>query len=215
MKIWGRANSINVMKVLWCADECGLKYERENVGLQYGGNDQKWYLDMNPNGVVPTIEDAGRIVYESNTIVRYLAAKYGAGTLWPNDPGLLLSRAVLLGRMKRYDEALAVLDDMAKQASNGRLGANELAEKGRLLDQMGRYDDAFAAFSEGKRQGLAGESIKNPHHHTTEAHRAHQAGYDAGQAINAGGIKPLDQEASADIKKAASIGSSRPSFQVQ
>jgi tetratricopeptide (TPR) repeat protein len=70
---------------------------------------------------------------------------------WPNDPGLLLSRAVLLGRMKRYDEALAVLDDMAKQASNGRLGPNELAEKGRLLDQMGRYDDAFAAFEEGKR----------------------------------------------------------------
>ena len=87
MKIWGRANSINVMKVLWCADECGLKYERENVGLQYGGNDQKWYLDMNPNGVVPTIDDGGRIIYESNTIVRYLSAKYAAGSLWPNDPG--------------------------------------------------------------------------------------------------------------------------------
>ena len=56
MKIWGRANSINVMKVLWCADECGIAYDRENVGLQYGGNDQKWYLDMNPNGVVPTID---------------------------------------------------------------------------------------------------------------------------------------------------------------
>ena len=87
MKIWGRVNSINVMKVLWCADECGLAYDRVDVGMAFGGNDQKWYLDMNPNGVVPTIEDAGRIVYESNTIVRYLAAKYGAGTLWPNDPG--------------------------------------------------------------------------------------------------------------------------------
>jgi tetratricopeptide (TPR) repeat protein len=70
---------------------------------------------------------------------------------WPNDPGLLLSRAVLLGRMKLYDEALALLDEMAKQAIDGRLGPNELAEKGRLLDQMGRYDDAFAAFEEGKR----------------------------------------------------------------
>jgi tetratricopeptide (TPR) repeat protein len=70
---------------------------------------------------------------------------------WPNDPGLLLLRAVLLGRMKRYDEALAVLDAMATQASDGRIGANELAEKGRLLDQMGRYDEAFAAFEEGKR----------------------------------------------------------------
>jgi glutathione S-transferase len=87
MKIWGRANSINVMKVLWTADECGLKYERTDVGLAFGGNDQKWYLDMNPNGVVPTIDDGGRIIWESNTIVRYLAAKYAAGSLWPNDPG--------------------------------------------------------------------------------------------------------------------------------
>ncbi len=87
MKVWGRVNSINVMKVLWCADECGLKYERENVGLQYGGNDQKWYLDMNPNGVVPTIDDGGRIIWESNSCVRYLSAKYAAGTLWPTDPG--------------------------------------------------------------------------------------------------------------------------------
>ena len=88
MKIWGRVNSINVMKVLWTADECGLKYDRVDVGMAFGGNDQKWYLDMNPNGVVPTIEDGGRIIYESNTIVRYLAAKYAAGSLWPNDPGL-------------------------------------------------------------------------------------------------------------------------------
>ena len=87
MKIWGRANSINVMKVLWCADECGLAYDRVDVGMAFGGNDQKWYLDMNPNGVVPTIEDGGRIIYESNTIVRYLAAKYAAGSLWPVDPG--------------------------------------------------------------------------------------------------------------------------------
>jgi tetratricopeptide (TPR) repeat protein len=70
--------------------------------------------------------------------------------LWPNDPGVLLSRAVLLGRMKRYDEALATLDHLAIQNNDGRLGPNELAEKGRLLDQMGRYADAFAAFEEGK-----------------------------------------------------------------
>lgn len=88
MKIWGRANSINVMKVLWTADECGLKYERIDAGGAFGGNDQKWYLDMNPNGVVPTIEDGGRILWESNSIVRYLSARYAAGSLWPNDPGL-------------------------------------------------------------------------------------------------------------------------------
>jgi glutathione S-transferase len=87
MKVWGRINSINVMKVLWCAHECGVAYERENVGMAFGGNDQKWYLDMNPNGVVPTIDDGGRVIWESNSAVRYLAAKYASGTLWPNDPG--------------------------------------------------------------------------------------------------------------------------------
>jgi len=71
--------------------------------------------------------------------------------LWPNDPGVMLSRAVLLGRMKRYDDAVAMLDSMAAQHNEGKLGPNELLEKGRLLDQMGRYDDAFAAFEEGKR----------------------------------------------------------------
>ena len=63
----------------------------------------------------------------------------------------LLSRAVLLGRMKQYDEALALLDGIARQNRDGKLGPTELLEKGRLLDQMGRYDDAWAAFAEGKR----------------------------------------------------------------
>ena len=71
---------------------------------------------------------------------------------WPNDPGLLLSRAVLLGRVKRTDQALTVLDRMAEQSTGGGgLGPNELTEKGRLLDQAGRHDEAFAAFTEGKR----------------------------------------------------------------
>jgi len=86
MKIWGRANSINVMKVLWCADECGVKYDREDVGGAFGKNDQPWYLKMNPNGVVPTIDDGGHIIWESNSAVRYLSATYAAGSLWPRDP---------------------------------------------------------------------------------------------------------------------------------
>ena len=86
MKVWGRTNSINVQKVLWLADECGLKYDRIDVGGPYGGNDQQWYLDINPNGVVPTVEEEGRIFWESNSILRYLAAKYAPGTLWPTDP---------------------------------------------------------------------------------------------------------------------------------
>jgi glutathione S-transferase len=87
MKIWGRVNSINVMKVLWAADECGVAYERVDVGMAFGGNDQPWYLKMNPNGVVPTLDDGGRVIWESNSCVRYLAARYASGSLWPTDPG--------------------------------------------------------------------------------------------------------------------------------
>jgi glutathione S-transferase len=86
VKIWGRTNSINVQKVLWCAGEIGLKYERVDAGLQFGKNREAWYLAMNPNGLVPTIEDDGFVLWESHTIVRYLAAKYGDGRLYPADP---------------------------------------------------------------------------------------------------------------------------------
>jgi glutathione S-transferase len=86
LKIWGRANSINVQKVLWCADELGLDYERIDVGGAFGGNREAEYLAMNPNGLVPTLEDGGFVLWESNTIVRYLAAKHGAGTLCPAAP---------------------------------------------------------------------------------------------------------------------------------
>lgn len=85
LKIWGRTNSINVQKVLWCAGELGLTYDRVDVGLQFGGNHEPWYLAMNPNGLVPTINDDGLILWESHTIVRYLAAKYGNGKLYPAD----------------------------------------------------------------------------------------------------------------------------------
>jgi glutathione S-transferase len=86
LRIYGRANSINVQKALWAADECGLVYERMDVGGAFGGNDQPWYRAMNPNGVVPTIDDGGYTLWESNSIVRYFAATHAAGTLWPTDP---------------------------------------------------------------------------------------------------------------------------------
>lgn len=85
LKIWGRNNSVNVQKVLWCAGELGLHYQRIDAGLQFGGNHEAWYLKMNPNGLVPTIDDDGLILWESNTIVRYLAAKYSGGRLYPTD----------------------------------------------------------------------------------------------------------------------------------
>ena len=85
LKIWGRVNSVNVKKALWCAEELGLKYERVDAGMQFGVNKTPEYLGMNPTGLVPTIDDDGFILWESHTIVRYLCAKHGAGSLWPTD----------------------------------------------------------------------------------------------------------------------------------
>lgn len=70
----------------------------------------------------------------------------------PANPSVLLSRAVVAGRRRSYEEALQVLDSAAAQNPSSGLGPNELLEKGRLLDRMGRYEEAFAAFAEGKRQ---------------------------------------------------------------
>ncbi|MFW7345375.1 MAG: glutathione S-transferase family protein [Pigmentiphaga sp.] len=86
MTIWGRLTSINVAKAVWAARELGLQFERIDVGGPYGGLDKPEYLALNPNGKIPTLDDNGYILWESNSIVRYLAAQYGAGTLWPTDP---------------------------------------------------------------------------------------------------------------------------------
>ncbi len=85
LKIWGRKTSSNVMKVVWACEEMGVKYERVDIGGPFGGNREASYLALNPNGLVPTIEDDGFVLWESNAIVRYLTAKHGAGTLWPTD----------------------------------------------------------------------------------------------------------------------------------
>lgn len=86
LTIYGRANSSNVQKVLWCCAELGISYERIDMGRQFGGNREPPYLDKNPNGLVPTIvEDDGFTVWESNTIIRYLAKRYGPGGLYPDD----------------------------------------------------------------------------------------------------------------------------------
>src|SRR5688572_28346802 len=85
LKIWGRTNSVNVKKVLWAAEELGLWYNRIDAGLQFGVNKTPEYLKMNPTGLVPTIDDDGFVLWESHSIVRYLAAKHGAGKLWPTD----------------------------------------------------------------------------------------------------------------------------------
>ena len=75
LKIWGRKNSSNVRKALWCAEELGLDYEAIDAGGAFGVVDTPQYRALNPNGRVPMIEDGDFVLWESNTIVRYLCAK--------------------------------------------------------------------------------------------------------------------------------------------
>jgi glutathione S-transferase len=85
LKLWGRTSSINVQKVVWCCAELGLHCQRIEAGREFGVVDTPEYLAMNPNALVPTIEDDGFILWESNVIVRYLCHKHSSGTLYPSE----------------------------------------------------------------------------------------------------------------------------------
>jgi len=86
IKIWGRNTSANVQKVMWAVAEIGLSHERIDIGGPFGKNREPAYLAMNPNGLVPTLEEKdGFLLWESNSIVRYLAAKHRSSVLEPAD----------------------------------------------------------------------------------------------------------------------------------
>ncbi len=85
LKLWGRANSSNVKKVLWACAEMGLPLERIDAGREFGLVDTPAFRVMNPMGLVPVIEDHGFILWESNAILRYLAARYGQDPFYPTD----------------------------------------------------------------------------------------------------------------------------------
>ena len=89
MRLWGRKSSINVQKVLWCLAELGLKegqdFERIDAGLQFGINQTPEFLKLNPNGLVPTLEDGGLVLWESNTIMRYLAGQHDKAGRFTSD----------------------------------------------------------------------------------------------------------------------------------
>ena len=86
VRVLGRVDSSNVMKVMWTAAELGLQVERVDIGGKYGGNDQPEYLAMNPNGLIPTLVDDDFVLWESHSIVRYLSEKYGPEPWYPADP---------------------------------------------------------------------------------------------------------------------------------
>ncbi|MES2910792.1 MAG: glutathione S-transferase, partial [Pseudomonadota bacterium] len=83
LHIWGRMSSINVRKVVWTAQELGLEFQRTEAGGKFGVVKTPEYISLNPNSLVPVIEDGDYVLWESNVVVRYLCAKHASGTLYP------------------------------------------------------------------------------------------------------------------------------------
>lgn len=86
LKLWGRNNSTNVKKPLWCLEELKVPYTRIDAGGAFGIVGEPEFVAKNPNKLVPCLEDGELVLWESNAIVRYLAARYGEGSLWNTDP---------------------------------------------------------------------------------------------------------------------------------
>ena len=158
LKIWGRVNSVNVKKALWCAEELGVKFERIDAGMQYGVVNTPAYRRMNPTGLVPTIDDDGFVLWESHSIVRYLCAKHSAGHLWPSD---LRARAdaerwmdwafAFQGAMRNVFWGLIRTPPEKRDAKAIEEGRKKSAELAAILDQVlaSRPYVAGAAFTMG------------------------------------------------------------------
>jgi len=86
LTLWGRASAFNVQKVLWLLRELGLTFDHLQVGGVHGGLDAPEFLRMNPHGRVPVLRDGDTVVWESHSVLRYLAARYGSEAVWPADP---------------------------------------------------------------------------------------------------------------------------------
>lgn len=86
LTIWGRSSSFNLQKVMWLVGELGLEHRHVQAGGRHGGLDAPEFRAMNPHGKVPVIDDDGTVVWESHAILRYLAARYGRGRFWSDDP---------------------------------------------------------------------------------------------------------------------------------
>lgn len=143
--IIGRSDSGNVQKVLWASGELALSFTREDLGGRFGGNDSDRYRKLNPNGLVPTVVDGDLVIWESNTILRYLACRYGADTLWEPDP----TRRTLGERW--MDWQLAALAPALKPVFHGLI---RTPPEKRDMTAIGAARDRLAAVLELLEQGL-------------------------------------------------------------
>ncbi len=83
LRLWGRMSSINVRKVMWAVQALGLAHERIDAGGEFGVVRTDTFMAHNPNAMVPLMQDGDFYLWESNVIVRYLCAKHGHTTLYP------------------------------------------------------------------------------------------------------------------------------------
>jgi glutathione S-transferase len=122
LTIHGRINSINVQKVVLACEELGLAYVRHDAGGAFGIVSTPEYKAMNPNSLVPVLIDGDLVLWESNAIVRYLAARHGAGGLWPTDPGrrALSDRWMDWGSLTLYPKYHAAFWNMVRTPADKR-----------------------------------------------------------------------------------------------
>ena len=156
LKVWGRNTSSNVQKVMWAVTEIGLSVDRIDIGGPFGKNREKPYLALNPNGLVPTIEEEdGYTLWESNSIVRYLAAKHKSSL----EPADLRVRAQA---QKWMDWQLTVMAPAIGPLFMGMVRTPPAERNAKAIDESkAKTGDATRILDEqlGKTQFLAGDAF--------------------------------------------------------
>lgn len=142
IRLWGRATSINVQKVMWLMAELGIEHERLDRGGPFGGLDDPEIRKRSPIGRIPVINDGAVDLFESNAICRYIAATYGAGSWWPDSPA---SRAAADQWMEwftttMYQDFITVFLQLVRVAAAERDQALVTACKQRTAAALTRFE---------------------------------------------------------------------------
>ena len=144
--VWGRRNSANVQKVLWALEELDVPYARENVGGSFGGNRDPDFLAMNPMGLVPVIRDGDVTMFESNAIVRYLAARYRSGALRPAEhKGLAMAEQWMEWTQQNFAPAVGAIFSNTVRAAPEMWNPDVIAAASRQAGEAAKIADQWLA----------------------------------------------------------------------